>query len=644
MKMFERIRKNPILVPNKDIDWKAQATFNPCVAKSNDKFMLLYRAQSRLKDHQGAHMSVSTIGLAESTDGVDFEKERMFIEPKETWERFGCEDPRVTFLDGKYYIFYTALSKYPFSSSGIRVGLVITKDFKKIDAKHPVTTFNAKAMALFPEKIHGKMVAILTANTDLPPSKIALAIFDKEEDIWSESYWNHWYKNLDDHVIPMLRDAHDQVEVGAPPIKTNKGWLLIYSYIQNYFCSDKVFGIEAVLLDLKEPSKVIGRTTEPFLIPEKEYEIHGDVPNITFPSGALIENKNIYLYYGAADSTSCMAIGDLDTLLEELTREDKGHYCLDSAYISQGFKRYEKNPIISPRPEFDWESVATFNPAAVYESGKFHIIYRAMSRDNTSVFGYASSRDGLHIDERPRNPIYVPRAGFESKSHAGNSGCEDPRITKLGDLFYLFYTAYDGYTPRVAFSTIKVDDFLSQRWDWSEPKVITPPGVDDKDSCILSKKINGQFVLFHRADDCICINLEDNLDFHENKWLVKKSCMIKPRANHWDNRKFGIAAPPIETPHGWVMFYHRVSVPGDIYKVEAALLALNDPTKVIATTDATLLEPEMDYEKIGIVSNVVFPCGAVLHNDEIFLYYGGGDRVVGVAKMDLKSLLKRLGI
>jgi predicted GH43/DUF377 family glycosyl hydrolase len=643
MTELERLKENPILLPNKDREWEAAGSFNPCAVKFDHKTVVLYRAQSAPKSHQGVHMSLSTIGLADSEDGIDFNNQRKFIEPVERWERFGCEDPRVTFLDGKYYIFYTALSDYPFSPSGIKVGVAITKDFKTIDAKHPVTNFNSKAMALFPEKIDGKIVGILTANTDHPPAKIALAVFEKEEDIWSESYWSTWYKNLDSHVIPLLRNENDHLEVGAPPIKTSKGWLLIYSYIQNYFSSKKIFGVEAVLLDLKDPSKVIGRINEPLMVPEKEYELYGDVPNIIFPSGAILEDGKVYIYYGAADTTSCVAIGNLQELLVELTCEEDGT-CIESEHITQGFRRYERNPILSPRPEFNWEAKAVFNPAAVYEGGKFHIVYRAMSRDNTSVFGYASSRDGLHIDERLRVPIYVPRAGFESKSHPGNSGCEDPRITKMGDLFYMFYTAYDGYTPRVAYTTIKVEDFLNKKWNWSDPKVITPPGVDDKDACLFPKKINGKFVVFHRADNCICINFEDDLDFHENKWLVNKGCLIKPRKDYWDNRKFGIAAPPLETPHGWLMFYHRVSVPGDIYKVEAGLLALNDPTKVIAKTDASLLEPELDYEKIGQVPNVVFPCGAVLLNDMVYLYYGGGDRVVGVAKMELKDILKRLGM
>ncbi len=293
MTEFHRVQENPILFPNKDIEWKGRAAFNPCAAKLNETYFLLYRAQSMPKNHQGVHMSVSTIGIAESKDGIDFKNERKFIEPMEKWERFGCEDPRVTFLDGKYYIFYTALSEYPFSASGIRVGLAITKDFKTIEAKHSVTNFNSKALALFPEKINGKIAAILTANTDVPPAKIGLALFEKEEDIWSESYWSAWYKNLDSNVIPLLRNASDHLEVGAAPIKTDKGWLLIYSYIQNYFSSEKIFGIEALLLDLKDPTKVIGRTSEPLLIPEKEYELYGDVPNITFPSGAMVKEGKV---------------------------------------------------------------------------------------------------------------------------------------------------------------------------------------------------------------------------------------------------------------------------------------------------------------------------------------------------------------
>ena len=90
-------------------------------------------------------------------------------------------------------------------------------------------------MTLFPNKINGKFVAILSVNTDNPPSGTYIAYFDKEEDIWSPEYWKDWYANLDYHEIPIVNTSQDHVEIGAQPIKTKEGWLLLYSYIQNYF-------------------------------------------------------------------------------------------------------------------------------------------------------------------------------------------------------------------------------------------------------------------------------------------------------------------------------------------------------------------------------------------------------------------------
>ena len=641
--MFKRLEENPILKPNNAASWEALAAFNPCVVKGNKKYHMLYRAQSLPQEYHGEQMSVSSIGYAESTDGIHFDQRRQLIKPEQPWEKFGCEDPRVTKLGDKYYIFYTALSFYPFSAPGIKIGLAITKDFQTIEEKHLVTNFNSKAMALFPEKINGKFVAVLTAHTDQPPAKIGLAFFDKEEELWSEHYWTDWHSSLDSHVLPLLRNSNDHIEIGAPPIKTAKGWVFIYSYIQNYFSSQKIFGIEAVLLDLKNPAKVIGRTTKPLLVPEKEYELKGDVPNVIFPSGALLEQEKLSFYYGAADTTGCMATANVNDLIAALTPKEKFIF-ETSKNIAKGFQRYQGNPLITPRPEFAWEAKATFNPAAIYEDGKVHIIYRAMSHDDTSVFGYASSVDGIHIDERLSMPIYVPRASFEQKLRPGNSGCEDPRLTKLDNRFYMFYTAFDGYIPRVAFTSISVKDFLAKRWNWEMPIVITPPGIDDKDSCLLSKKINGKYVIFHRAQENMRINFVESLAFKENQLLEHSGYLIKPMKEYWDNRKFGISPPPLATKKGWLLLFHRVTKPESIYKVEALLLDIDNPTKVIAETDATLFEPETDYEKIGQISNVVFPCGAVLLKNEIFLYYGGADEVVGVAKMRLKDVLKQLEI
>lgn len=644
MTYFKRIDENPFLFPNKAENWQAYAAFNPCVVKDdNNRYHLLYRAQSDPQNHQGVQMSVGSIGHAESDDGIHFKNFHPLIIPEQNWERFGCEDPRVTKLGDNYYIFYTALSTYPFNASGIKIGLAMTQDFKRINHKHLITPFNSKAMALFPEKINNQFAAILTVHTDIPPAKIGIAFFNDLTQIWSETYWEHWYANLSSHILPLLRSSKDHLEVGAPPIKTKAGWLLIYSYIKDYFSSQRTFAIEAVLLDLNNPLKMLGRTSTPLLIPEKEYELKGDVPNVIFPSGALLENEKLAIYYGATDTTGCMAIGNVNELLATLTVAKPIEF-VSSKFIAQGFQRYVDNPIITPRPEFAWEAKATFNPAVIYEEGKFHIIYRAMSYDDTSVFGYAMSRDGVQIDERLSTPIYVPREGFEQKLKPGNSGCEDPRMTKFEDRFYIFYTAFDGYTPRVAFTSILIQDFLAKQWNWDKPVVITPPGIDDKDACLLPKKIKDKYVIFHRALDSIRINFVNSLTFANNQYLEHGGYLIKPRKEYWDNRKFGIAAPPIETEHGWLLFFHRVTIPGSIYKIEALLLELTNPSLVMAETDATLLEPEMDYEKENHINNVVFPCGAVLLQDNIFLYYGGADKVVGVAKMNIYDLYKRLGI
>ncbi|TSC69862.1 MAG: putative glycosidase ph1107 protein, partial [Parcubacteria group bacterium Gr01-1014_70] len=217
MSLFQRFEKNPILQPLKDHDWESVATFNGCPVADGKNVHFLYRAVSK--------NNVSSIGYAKSADGIHFTDRRQFILPEHDWERYGCEDPRVTKFEGAYYIFYTALSKYPFEADGIKIALAITKDFKTIEVKHPITPFNAKAMALFPERINDKIAVILTVHTDRPPAHICIALFDTIEDIWSPAYWEKWYASLNEHILDLKRSNSDHLEVGAPPLKTKKGWL-----------------------------------------------------------------------------------------------------------------------------------------------------------------------------------------------------------------------------------------------------------------------------------------------------------------------------------------------------------------------------------------------------------------------------------
>ena len=630
--IIERFHKNPVLKPNKDQSWEAKAVFNGCPVSKDRKIFLLYRAVSFPQYHTPARTSlaISTIGIAESIDGITFSHRKRFIFPEHEWEHFGCEDPRVTKFNNRYYIFYTALSSWPPRAEAIKVGLALSEDLETIKEKHLITPFNAKAMALFPEKINNKMLVVLTVNTDQPPASICLASFD-EEDLWSEKYWQKWHENFKKFSLPLQKRPQDHIEVGASPVKTKNGWLLIYSYIRDFFSTQRSFGAEAVLLDLKNPFKIIGKTDFPLLSPEEYYEKYGMTPNVIFPSGALLKEDQLSLYYGAADTTCAIAFIDLPCLIDGLVKKQA---------TSTKLKRAKENPIITPLKSNPWEAKATFNPAAIYLEGKVHLIYRAMSEDNTSTLGYAQSKDGIHIDYRSSEPIYIPRRPFEQKLvPRGNSGCEDPRLIQIEERIYMFYTAFDGKNPpRVALTWISTADFLNQKWNWSSSVIISPPDIDDKDAAMFPEKVGGQYFIIHRNGDDIDLSFHKTLDFDETYWLEEHR-WIKPRKGWWDSQKVGIAAPPIKTLDGWILLYHGVCEEDRFYRVGAVLTDLHNPTKIIGRTDYPIFEPETAYEKEGIIPNVVFPCGAVLIGKTLFIYYGGADKVIGVATIEINDLL-----
>jgi predicted GH43/DUF377 family glycosyl hydrolase len=630
MAAVKRSSENPILIPDTGLPWEAEASFNPSVVEFDGKVHMVFRAVGVKQLVDGAEVEISSIGHAVSKNGVRFSERTQLIAPTEAWEKFGCEDPRVTEFEKKFYIFYTAVSA--FSAEGIKVAVAITKDFKTIDEKHLVTPFNAKAMALFPERVNGKIAAIITVNTDRPPAKICLALFDKVEDIWSKEYWDEWYKHFEDHVIDIEQNEKDHIEVGSAPLETKEGWLFFYSYIYNYFSPPAIFGIQAVLLDLKDPQRIVGEVKRPFIVPQEEYEFYGRVPRIVFPSGAIIKGADVHLYYGAADTTACMATFKKKELIDQLVFTAR-----------RQLTRFVGNPIISPVAAHAWEAQCTFNPAAIYEGDKVHIFYRAMSADNTSLIGYASSVNGTVTDKRLAEPVYVPREDFEMKKVPnGNSGCEDPRLTKIGDTIYMCYTAFDGIDPpRVAFTSISAKDLVANKWNWSKPILISPPGVDDKDAAVFPKKIDGKYVFLHRLGGEIWIDKVDSLDFKDGKFLGGE-ILMHPRDTAWDSKRIGISAPPIETKYGWLLLYHGISKRTGHYTVRAALLDKKDPTKILYRTHDPLLEPKTAYEREGIVNNVVFPCGAVLIKKQLFVYYGAADKVTGVATIDIDFLIEGL--
>ena len=298
--------------------------------------------------------------------------------------------------------------------------------------------------------------------------------------------------------------------------------------------------------------------------------------------------------------------------------------------------RYEGNPILSPVVTNDWESLMVYNCAAIYLGGKVHILYRARATiDGVSRIGYASSSDGYRIDERLTQPVFTADPTNELES----LGCEDPRLTQIGDRIYMCYSAY-GNVPRlertvrqvqVAMTSISVDDFLARRWDWGE-RIYPFPRVDNKNACLFPEKIGSRYAMLHRIPPHIWIAYSADL----RKWFGAR--IIMSPQEEWEYLKLGPAGPPIKTEAGWLLIYHAVDRRFH-YRLGIALLDLDNPKKVVKRCRWPLLEPETDYEKEGVVPNVVFSCGAVVVGEELFLYYGGADTVVGVATAKLSEIV-----
>jgi predicted GH43/DUF377 family glycosyl hydrolase len=266
-----------------------------------------------------------------------------------------------------------------------------------------------------------------------------------------------------------------------------------------------------------------------------------------------------------------------------------------------------------------------------------------MGEDNTSVMGLAVSTDGINFTERSDEPIYVPREPFELKKKKGGiSGAEDARAVVIGDNIHLTYTGYNGIdVPAVAHSSISLNDYHSRNWhNWSKPVLISPEKIDDKDATILPEKINGKYLVLHRIDHHICADYAPDLDFKKHQ-LNRCIQVMGPRRGMWDSQKIGINGPPIQTDDGWVLFYHGISDEFQ-YLMGAVLLDRDDPTQIIGRTAMPLMEPELKWEKEGWINNVVFSCGQVVKDGEVYIYYGGADTVIGVATISLDELVDEL--
>lgn len=299
---LRRYDGNPVLSPTGNW-WESKAVFNCAAALHDGRVNILYRA---IGDD-----GISRFGHAVSANGLDISERRplpIYESLGDELERLGVEDPRITKIDGTYYITYTGASVYPCSAAQpgtaitcipwrCRVGLLSTRDFITY-RKHGciLPDMDNKDVVLFPEKINGKYVML---HRTFPDIWIAYS-----EDLI------HWT----DHKIIMRvqRGCWDcnRIGAGAPPIKTEHGWLNFYHGVDD----GRNYRLGVLMLDLDDPAKVIGRSAEPILSPEKNWEQHGLVPNVVFTCGAVEMDGQYYVYYGGADKVIAVATMDRDDL------------------------------------------------------------------------------------------------------------------------------------------------------------------------------------------------------------------------------------------------------------------------------------------------------------------------------------------
>ncbi len=369
------------------------------------------------------------------------------------------------------------------------------------------------------------------------------------------------------------------------------------------------------------------------------------------PLGVVHFHKQLVSYWQVADQ-------GLVAIIHPLFTPDSHK---EQSSLAQGLlNKIKTNPLLKPILSHVWESRAVFNPAAVVDTNAVHLLYRAIGDQDVSTIGLATSKDGVNIDERLPDPVYIPTQDFElagqlqvpgartSDFMSGGGaagGAEDPRLTIIGSRVYMTYVAYNGWqAPRVALTSIDLGDFRTRSWNWQTPVLISRPNEVNKNACILPETIGGKFVIFHRVYPNILIDFVDSLDEFDgkNKWLETRA-KITPRPNAWDSRKIGAGATPIKTADGWLLIYQAVGErdPGR-YKIGAMILDDRDPSRVLYRSKTPILEPSEWYENEGYKSGVAYPCGAVDFRDQLFVYYGGADTVVCAAQTPMSQFLTQL--
>ena len=289
------------------------------------------------------------------------------------------------------------------------------------------------------------------------------------------------------------------------------------------------------------------------------------------------------------------------------------------------FKRDQNNPIIIP--EKDYENKGTFNPCAIIHQKKVYLIYRAENQSGISILALAISKDGYNFEKYKDNPIIEPTLPEEK------AGCEDPRVTKIGDIFYLTYTAYDGRYPKKFQNIYTALATSKDLVHWKKQGIILR-GI--KAAAIFSKKINGKYVMFIGGEKVYIAKSKDMVH-----WKLDNKPILDIRKNFFDNRFVETGPPPFEFKGKLVLFFNTADKQG-IFNPSLALLDKNNPRRIIYRADKPIMTPTEEYELKGTVPNVIFGTGLVELNNTYFYYYGAADKYICVATVQKKDMERYL--
>jgi predicted GH43/DUF377 family glycosyl hydrolase len=255
------------------------------------------------------------------------------------------------------------------------------------------------------------------------------------------------------------------------------------------------------------------------------------------------------------------------------------------------------------------------------------MLYRAQDRSGTSRLGYATSRDGLRFTRRPE-PVLSPEADYER-----DGGVEDPRLTKIGDTYYLTYTAYNKKDAQLALATSA--DLIH----WDRKGVILPAYKGTwnvgwtKAGAILPEMIEGKYWMYYlgtAADKTDQMGLAYSTDLLH--WVDALDTPVLPRrVGQFDSRVAEPGPAPMLTPDGIVLIYNGAD-DKLVYRTGVARFDRKDPRRLLSRTDVPIFAPETTWERTGQVPDVVFVEGMVRQGRRWLLYYGGADKVVGVAE------------